>query len=61
MRQTLLAIDAMETVPTYQKMPQEVTDKGCVVCHKVGQKWMMAVAAAATLSYTACFSAAEAI
>jgi hydroxylamine dehydrogenase len=33
------AIDAMETVPTYQKMPQEVTDKGCVVCHKVGQKW----------------------
>ncbi|HZK25687.1 MAG TPA: multiheme c-type cytochrome [Oscillospiraceae bacterium] len=33
------AIDAMEAVPTYQKMPSEVTDKGCVVCHQVGQKW----------------------
>lgn len=31
--------EAMETVPTFSAMPGIVTEKGCVVCHKVGYEW----------------------
>lgn len=31
--------EAMESVPTYSMMPGIVTEKGCVVCHKVGYTW----------------------
>ena len=31
--------EAMEIVPTFSDMPGAVTDKGCVVCHQVGQVW----------------------
>ena len=31
--------EAMEAVPTFAAMPGVVTDKGCVVCHKVGYIW----------------------
>lgn len=31
--------DAMQAVPTYQNLPAEVTDKGCVSCHQIGYVW----------------------
>jgi hydroxylamine dehydrogenase len=31
--------EAMGAVPTFASMPGVVTDKGCVVCHKVGYIW----------------------
>ncbi len=31
--------DAMVAVPTYETMPQAVTDKGCVTCHRIGYEW----------------------
>jgi hypothetical protein len=31
--------EAMVAVPTYTSMPGVVTEKGCVVCHKVGYIW----------------------
>lgn len=31
--------EAMVAVPTYSQMPGAVTEKGCVVCHKVGYEW----------------------
>lgn len=34
-----LGWEAMEAVPTYSAMPGVVTEKGCVVCHKVGYTW----------------------
>ncbi len=33
------AWEAMLAVPTYQNMPEVVTDKGCVVCHQIGYVW----------------------
>lgn len=31
--------EAMQSVPTYEKMPAAVNEKGCVVCHQVGYIW----------------------
>ena len=31
--------EAMVVVPTYKTMPQAVTDKGCVTCHRIGYEW----------------------
>ena len=31
--------EAMEAVPTYHDMPEAVTSKGCVPCHRIGYEW----------------------
>ena len=34
-----LGWEAMQGVPTYNQMPEAVTDKGCVPCHSIGYIW----------------------